>query len=40
MASPFIWYELMTSGTEAAKAFYREVVGWETEPFGESNDYA
>jgi predicted enzyme related to lactoylglutathione lyase len=39
MANPFIWYELMTSDTEAAKAFYREVVGWETEPFGGSNDY-
>ena len=40
MANPFIWYELMTSDTEAAKTFYREVVGWETEPFGGSSDYA
>lgn len=23
-----IWYELLTSDTEAAKAFYRSVVGW------------
>lgn len=33
-AAGFIWYELMTSDTEAAKAFYRTVVGWETEAFG------
>jgi predicted enzyme related to lactoylglutathione lyase len=26
----FVWYELMTSNTEAAKAFYSAVVGWET----------
>lgn len=32
MAS-FIWYELMTEDTEAALAFYRAVVGWETEAF-------
>ena len=29
----FIWYELMTSDTEAAKAFYGAVVGWGTQPF-------
>ena len=33
----FIWYELMTTDTEAAKAFYREVVGWETKAFDESD---
>ena len=33
MAS-FIWYELMTDDTDAALAFYAEVVGWETEAFG------
>jgi uncharacterized protein len=27
----FVWYELMTSDVEAAKAFYAEVVGWGTE---------
>ena len=26
----FIWYELMTSDAEAAKAFYAEVMGWGT----------
>ena len=24
----FVWYELMTTDTEAAKAFYGDVVGW------------
>jgi predicted enzyme related to lactoylglutathione lyase len=27
----FVWYELMTSDVEAAKAFYAEVVGWGTQ---------
>jgi predicted enzyme related to lactoylglutathione lyase len=27
----FIWYELMTTDVEAAKAFYAEVVGWGTQ---------
>jgi uncharacterized protein len=27
----FIWYELMTTDMEAAKAFYSKVVGWGTE---------
>jgi len=27
----FVWYELMTTDTEAAKAFYAEVVGWGTQ---------
>lgn len=26
----FVWYELMTSDTQAAAAFYREVVGWSS----------
>jgi hypothetical protein len=30
----FIWYELMTSDAEAAKTFYRAVVGWETQDLG------
>jgi uncharacterized protein len=25
----FLWYELMTTDTKAAKAFYAKVVGWE-----------
>lgn len=27
----FVWYELMTSDVEAAKAFYTKVVGWRAE---------
>jgi predicted enzyme related to lactoylglutathione lyase len=27
----FVWYELMTTDMEAAKAFYAEVVGWGTQ---------
>lgn len=34
MAGKFIWYELMTADAEAAKAFYRAVVGWEVEDLG------
>lgn len=29
----FVWYELMTSDPEAAKAFYTDVIGWGTQPF-------
>lgn len=29
----FIWYELMTSDSEAAAAFYGSVVGWTSRPF-------
>jgi hypothetical protein len=37
----FIWYELMTSDTEAAKAFYSEVVGWEARAFADGgHDYS
>jgi uncharacterized protein len=32
----FVWYELMTTDTEAAMAFYKSVVGWETEAFSDS----
>ena len=31
----FVWYELLTKDAEAAKAFYGEVFGWTTQPFGE-----
>lgn len=31
MASPFIWYELMTGDQDAAIAFYEAVVGWSAE---------
>ena len=30
----FFWYELMTGDVEAAKRFYGDVVGWETEDLG------
>ena len=28
----FVWYELMTTDTDAAKAFYGKVVGWGAQP--------
>ncbi len=31
-AAPFVWYELMTSDLNGAEAFYRSVLGWNTEP--------
>ena len=34
----FVWYELLTSDTKAAIAFYGEVLGWKTQPFG-GDDY-
>ena len=33
-ASPFVWYELMTSDATAAEAFYRRVIGWQTADAG------
>ena len=30
-ASPFVWYELMTSDLAGAEAFYKAVIGWNTE---------
>ena len=32
-ATRFVWYELMTTGPSAAEEFYRQVVGWGTQPF-------
>jgi len=29
--STFVWYELMSSDLDAARAFYTQVVGWHTE---------
>lgn len=29
----FVWYELMTTDTKKAIAFYGDVVGWKTQPF-------
>ncbi len=31
-----LWYELMTTDTKAAEAFYRTVVGWTSAPFASS----
>jgi predicted enzyme related to lactoylglutathione lyase len=31
----FVWHELLTKDPKAAIAFYTEVVGWKTEPFGD-----
>jgi len=28
----FVWYELMTTNTGAAEAYYRDVVGWGSQP--------
>ena len=35
----FIWYELMTTDLDGAKAFYGDVVGWEGRPFGDAIPY-
>lgn len=35
----FVWYELMTTDVEGAKAFYGEVVGWRTRPAPGAVDY-
>ena len=35
----FVWHEHLTKDTKAALAFYTEVVGWRTQPFGEGGDY-
>jgi uncharacterized protein len=32
MASHFVWYELMTTDTAGAEAFYKTVIGWKPEP--------
>lgn len=31
-----VWSELMTTDTKAAETFYNDVVGWTSEPFGNS----
>lgn len=33
----FVWYELMTSDSKAAREFYHQVVGWETKDAGMSD---
>jgi uncharacterized protein len=36
MSGRFVWYELMTSDTKGAIAFYSEVVGWKTQLFADA----
>lgn len=31
-----VWSELMTTDTKAAETFYNKVIGWTSEPFGDS----
>jgi predicted enzyme related to lactoylglutathione lyase len=35
----FVWHENLTKDPKAAIAFYSEVVGWKTQPFGNGSDY-
>jgi uncharacterized protein len=35
----FVWYEHLTRDVQAAIAYYSEVIGWKTQPFGEGGDY-
>jgi len=35
----FVWYDHLTKDPEAAIAFYAEVVGWKTQPFGDGGHY-
>lgn len=35
----FAWYELLTTDPMAAQEFYRDVVGWKTQPWAGSPDY-
>ena len=32
----FVWYDLMTHDAEGAQAFYKKVVGWGTESWGDA----
>ena len=32
----FVWYELLTADVKKAIDFYGNVIGWGTQPFGES----
>jgi uncharacterized protein len=38
MRGHFVWYDLMTTDVEGAKAFYPEITGWKLIPF-EGGDY-
>jgi uncharacterized protein len=40
MAKQFFWYDVMTTDTDAAAGFYRDVVGWATLDAGQADqDY-
>ena len=36
----FVWYELLTTDAEAAKAFYRHVMGWNMQDAGMTGSYS
>jgi predicted enzyme related to lactoylglutathione lyase len=38
MPDNFFWYDVMTTDTEAARKFYCDVVGWQTQESG-AQDY-
>lgn len=33
----FVWYDLMTTDPAAAQDFYKRVIGWQTQRFGDSH---
>jgi predicted enzyme related to lactoylglutathione lyase len=35
----FVWYEHLTRDGKSAMDFYRDVVGWQTQPFGSDERY-
>ena len=35
----FVWHEHLTKDPQAAIAFYTEVIGWKTQPFGNDAQY-
>lgn len=37
--SPFVWHDLITTDTAAAKAFYAKVFGWNMQAFPGENEY-
>jgi predicted enzyme related to lactoylglutathione lyase len=39
MASPFVWYDLMTTDLEGARRFYGDVLGWTARDAGMPNPY-
>ena len=32
-----VWFDLMTTDTEGAKAFYTETIGWKTQPYADAD---